>query len=520
MSGMEQVQIVNEHLVEYNLFNNEYDRYMYFYHQYDSIPGIVNNCNLGVYRCTYIPALNVRYYFNDRDAGVSGYIIWYTKSINVHYTASTVKTSEKGERGSLLEDNVIETTIPILKLVINKPVNEYMTYIQEKRLTSKNTINLYFCHLSQGTNTDYVHKNVISTYASSGNWKNYFRDNYAEKECRNWIDTFFHPYKQEIWTKLKTIHFDPESICALGQYPQASYCLYGPPGTGKSTLVYRVAKALGRGIVSVNLCGINKAQDLRKIITGTPVESSPHGSITSDPERCIIVLDELDKALVALKNRSDLRARMAAHRVSRNERRYGSDGSDSEGSDGDTEPINIEAKSRKSRTNMGVSMETNNVGSVIADCTEMSDDLLTVDSLLDIIQGSCANPNAIIFAITNKYEEIRALCPRLFRDGRFKPVYFGYPSRTTLDEITRYYMGRSVMDSEFDFIPDTIRISTARLVNRAVDLTFCFVDDKQAQFSRFMEHLRHDLENYKLSETFCEYEMCSDTDLSSINSLS
>ncbi len=42
-----------------------------------------------------------------------------------------------------------------------------------------------------------------------------------------------------------------------------------------------------------------------------------------------------------------------------------------------------------------------------------------VDSLLDIIQGACANKGSIIFATTNNFETIKKMCPRLFRDGRF-----------------------------------------------------------------------------------------------------
>jgi len=148
----------------------------------------------------------------------------------------------------------------------------------------------------------------------------------------------------------------------------------------------------------------------------------------------------------------------------------------------------------------------------------MENDDLTVDSLLDIIQGPCDNPGAIVFAITNKYEQIRDICPRLFRDGRFKPVYFGYPTRDTLDEIVQYYYKRSIMGEQYSYIPNIIRISTARLANRAVDLRFGYPDDIEQQFKVFMDNLKYDLDHYKLSEQFMEFEGCKDADLLSNNS--
>lgn len=140
-------------------------------------------------------------------------------------------------------------------------------------------------------------------------------------------------------------------------------------------------------------------------------------------------------------------------------------------------------------------------------------DELTVESLLDIIQGPCANHKAIMFATTNEYSTIQEICPRLFRDGRFKPIYFGYPNRETINELTMHFYKRSIMGKEFDFIPEgEVKISTARLTGRATDSKFCRKTD-DAQFQYFIDHLQHDIKNYKLSDEFTKYEKCMDTDL-------
>ena len=345
-----------------------------------------------------------------------------------------------------------------------------------------------------------------------------------QNKSAHWIDTFFHPAKREIWPKLESINNTPDRICAMGQYPQASFCLYGPPGTGKSTMVYRVAKALGRGIISINLIGIKKTLELRNIIDGSSVTNAHH-TVYISPKNAVYVFDDFDKSILALKAKSDLKAkrehdnmkifqRINCHRRRRN---YDIDPYIIVGGVGDVEDaghlIDCDSEEKliaQPNKDESTVKSTEDIQNAIKDFTQVDDDDLTVDSLLDIIQGSCPNSGSIIFAITNKYDEIRTICPRLFRDGRFKPVFVGYPTRDTIEELTQYYWGKSI--TEYNFIPDVIRIPTARLVNRAVDLSICY-KDKEKQFQMFMDHLKYDLENYKLSDTFKDYESCIDSDL-------
>ena len=67
MSSTEQTLIVNNHLIEKQLFLCEYDRYQYFLYEYERI----NRCNIPSsmkdYRNIYIPNINTRYEFNDID---------------------------------------------------------------------------------------------------------------------------------------------------------------------------------------------------------------------------------------------------------------------------------------------------------------------------------------------------------------------------------------------------------------------------------------------------------------------
>jgi len=567
-------------LVDKDLFVNDYDLYQLFRHEYDCLP--VNNYSLELscYKDMYIPDLGARHYFNDEELGVSGHIVWTAKNIVINVLESTVHRNEKGEAGTVRQDQQKQTKIPILAVYVNKRVKSYIDDIRAHNRKRDSVIDLYYAHLSAGNTGEKTYLKKFNTYTYTGDWIEYFREHYAATEEANWIDTFFHPCKADIWPKIKKINFQPEAFDKLGQYAQGSWCLYGPPGTGKSTTVVRTAKATGRGIVNINLAGIKSSLELRRIINGTYLEKAQLTSkdnklsISTNPKYMVIVFDEFDRAMLALKARADIKVKKEqknheqmtrvfggyggyggyGHGKKYGKRRlkrvpsapslFGDSDDDSEmvvgsGTEIEEVPDVEEVKEEKGeKGEVGVKGEKDEkdekgeVGvkvkkkvpkltkedelkTIINNYTEMDDDDLTVDSLLDIIQGCCENRGALVFAITNKYEKIRDMCPRLFRDGRFKPIYFGYPTRTTVNDITTYYYDKSIMGSDYDFIPDTIRISTARLTNRAVDLAICHEENKEKQFQMYIEHLKWDLENYKLSEKFTAFEKCIDNDMSS-----
>ena len=530
MDPGEQSTIVNDHIMKHGLFCTDYDRFRYFFHEYDVLPNNHHSFDLERYKNIFIPCLNRRFYFRDHYFQVHGYIRWSSKEITINVTKKSARSNDKGDT-SVTEDTSMKTRIPILEMVINKPIDSYISDITKMDKMQEKVQNTYFCHITQGNVSDKLYAKVMSSYTHKGDdWKEYFKKHYSEKEKKHWIDTFFHPCKHQIWPKLWNIHFEPEAICAMGQYPQASYCLYGPPGTGKSTMVFRVAKALGRGIISVNICGIKTALELRKIINGIYLQpislmnDKNNININSSPRFMVLVFDEFDKAILALKAKSDLKAKKE-HQKMKQVMNAGYKGGilrfpGSPGSFLDEDPKEIGAIPApaplllpEGPDDPNEKQQDDKLKQAINDLTQMEDDDLTVDSLLDIIQGPCDNPGAIIFAITNKYEQIRDICPRLFRDGRFKPIYFGYPSKETLEEITQHYYGKSIMN--IDWIPQVIRISTARITNRAVDIHYAYPNDKTKQFQVFLDNLKFDLENYKLSDKFVEYEGCQDTDLHS-----
>ena len=261
------------------------------FHDYDTMS------NLG------IPDFYNKYYFNDTKAGVTGYIQWEKSQMNEYY--------QKGNTDSISECIMIK---PYLRLVTNEmnPI-EYFKYIVSMEEIDA-TISTFYID----TSNSFV--SVIDTYPMD-NIKN---NQLIDKRKAQFIDTFFHPHIDNLWTKLKTVAFNPERLINMGQYPQYSMLLYGPPGTGKSTFAYRIARALRRNIVKVDLRKIKSKKELIYIFMGKNItytkysmeDSFSKESFSKDlrvgynKKNSVYILDEFDIAVNYLNNRSQYKRKM------------------------------------------------------------------------------------------------------------------------------------------------------------------------------------------------------------------
>ncbi len=490
------------YLITKKSFINGYTNKCYYKNKYTAIlakTDAISKESLLCYTNIKIPCPWKRYYFNDIYTGVSGYIVWKEVDTTITITNVASRVSEKtGLPISTSSQSDITTQIPELYLSINMDVDDFLARISEQKLFCVNK--LYFVHIKP-----IVQIRVINEVRYTGDFVSYCRDNICEEMKKKWIDTFFHPLKSEIWSKLYAIHFDPEKLTSNGQYPQASYCLYGPPGTGKSSIVYRMAQALGRGIISINLLEIKTTFELREIFNGTLLSTGTK-SITSDPKSCIFVFDEIDKSILALNARNKLKKKIENHCINNLDYVLNKEEEEEEGG-AEEQKDNQEEQETKSEKHNKVKAQFNKYMNDLSGSNE-----LTIDSLLDIIQGPCANDGLIIFATTNKYHELQTICPRLFRDGRFKPVYFGYPTKSILNEITKFYYNKSMDKIR---IPNEIRIPLSRITIRAVDLIAQYPDNPQKQFDVFVSKLLDDIENYSLINEFKDFDEESSCTISS-----
>lgn len=218
------------------------------------------------------------------------------------------------------------------------------------------------------------------------------------------LHSFFHPDKQRLWSMLDAIENNSERYRHLGQSPRIGLVLYGPPGTGKSTFVYRVAMALNRHIVSINLADIKTPRKLFSSIKSPVVngKSMTHKDV-------VFIFDELDYSLRELKKMQQAEQKEFMNKA------CGVGGED------DGEVISEKASSLINSMSMEVGT------------------LITPKDLLELFQGAVPLEGLIIVATTNDLAEIQSFCSALVRPGRLTPVHFDYGDRKMLFDMCKFY---------------------------------------------------------------------------------
>jgi ATP-dependent 26S proteasome regulatory subunit len=189
--------------------------------------------------------------------------------------------------------------------------------------------------------------------------------------------------------------------------------LYGPPGTGKSTFVYRLAMSTNRHIISIDLNNVTHKRNAYQII------QNPY-SEDMKPSEYIILLEEFDNVVLNLKAKETIK--------------------------------------HKTNINSKKDNDKNDDKQVIEVCT----DDFELNDLLEIFQGPVPREGQIIIATTNKYDEIKEVCPALFRPGRLTPVEFGYMTSKEVNELANVYFGHEV---DIKFNP---QIPTSKIIEIAL----------------------------------------------------
>lgn len=101
--------------------------------------------------------------------------------------------------------------------------------------------------------------------------------------------------------------------------------------------------------------------------------------------------------------------------------------------------------------------------------------------LLEIFQGPIPFESMIMLANTNKYDEIKDMCPELFRPGRLTAVYFGYVNQETLQDIAIYFFNQKLKV----YIPDILKIPTSQII----ELAFEALTVSTNPFDYFSKHI-------------------------------
>lgn len=456
------------------------------------------------YEQLYVPGFNKKFYFHDTTISVKGYV-WFEQ-----YDVSTLKNKEQisyTDKNTIAKTEMKELIYksPKIRLhfCIDMPPEKYLTSIGTEigRSTHSRTISESRVSITEGEGfNEYL--GVCKTIEREsifykGRFLEHFKDNLLPTRTKQYIDTFFHPLKSQIWNTVKTATFCPDALKNAGHATQFLACLYGPPGTGKSSLPVRIAQATGKSLIVVDKSLFRSKRLLQDFFTGQEDFS------TLSLRGSVVILDEFDHIIDMITDTEEKSRRNQERRDHVIDTVIQKLTKEAENEDDES--------SRKSKNRVITPFVLNSM-SRLTDTDMVSDDTVTVDDLLDIIQGPTFDRGYTIFATTNNYKRMRDKCPRLFRDGRFKPYYFGYPTGETFDEISQFYYGVNVTDDLQSLKCDETRIPTCRVLNHVKTMLSIYPDEKAKQYEGFKQKLQHDIEHYGLSDCFKEYESCIDTE--------
>ena len=294
-----------------------------------------------------------------------------------------------------------------------------------------------------------------NTYASNQHYQIYSGLPYTIDEGYDkHFSDFFHPLKDSL---LKQIKYVAESE----KPAQIGFIFYGPPGTGKSRFAYCLAMALLRHLISVDVSSLNKSS-LQQIFKKPCVNEQ-----FTTPDKVIYIFDEFDITINDLNKveindeYSETLGRKALLSYEKKLKFYEEHqhDTDCDGKLAHSEPVPPTV--HKSRL-----LDTNKV---------------TIRSLLEIINGPMPLSGAIFIATTNNFEEIKQICPALFRTGRLTPIYFGYCENETLQSMSNHYYNKELN------LPNNIisTISSADIIDHIIKHKL----EKDYQFEDFEKYI-------------------------------
>lgn len=349
--------------------------------------------------------------FDDTRFGAKGYISFSSHDVSI---AEPKKEKDSGPGHSINKKQIA------LKITLrNSSIQEYLTKVQDYVIETESSSRQHHSIYSNGNNNEYTYISKLRP---------------REEREQMHIRTFFSPHLARLWRDLELVHHRPEEIRKLGQTPSVQLILYGPPGTGKSSFAERIARALGRHIMTVDLRA-DLQIDVMKQVMYYPKLRNAQANIKD----IVIILDEFDSFVEKM-----------------------------------VEDAQRERESKKEDKGRSGNSQR-----------------LVLRDLLGLLQGPIQADGRIIIATTNRIRYIREKCPELLREGRLTPVLFDNLDWKTLQDLTRFYFDR---DLDIEPIP-RLPVPTSAVIQKAVS---CKCNTTFEEFRDYIESLRNEPDKFPL----------------------
>lgn len=404
------------------------------------------------------------------------------------------------------KNNILSTPLPYFILTLNlENINNINNYIEDiKEYMKKYSKKVELKSIRIFYNEQENKYNFQSCIFYSGNRK-------TKEELKELhIDTFFHEKKEEIFNYLDKIQYHPEFFEHYGQMAKSNIILYGPSGSGKSSFIKRIAKALGRHIVNLDIGNIKEKEKVYELLQKPSVDG-----IILNPSDIIFVFEEFDitiknlyereQLIQTIKNKilklksllnidmnfdevisSDEDILLKKEQSKKNNKFYNYLNKDlnEENSDEYSDEESDEESDNEKELNL------DNLMKAIEIYNSMKNQFILRD-LLDIFEGTVPIDKSIIFGTTNKIEEIKKLAPKeLLRDGRLTTTYFGYFKQTEFNNFLNTFFEKSTNNLNIHYTESgELNIPTSKIVETALKANSIY-SNKDEAFDFFKQKLK------------------------------
>lgn len=237
------------------------------------------------------------------------------------------------------------------------------------------------------------------------------------------FDNIFFEEKEEVITRLKLFRDNPEWYAARGIPRKCGFLLDGSPGTGKTSLCKSAASECKRHIFNIR-AGSIKSNDKLQGLFHNPVVHVVD-PITNNIDRIIIPIEQRLYLIEDIDTMTDIirKREYKSHSTS-------------------PPPAALPKKSSKFTGDnledyMASAMNDEMAEVKEAKKEEETEDIITLDSLLNVLDGVLETPGRLLFMTTNHPEIIDEA---LIRPGRIdKKIHFGNCTRTMLFQMHNHF---------------------------------------------------------------------------------